>query len=159
MSSRTVAGSLLTISLVLTLAQAKLTFAAEAKPDEADPAAKVQKLNRYAMQLFDDLNFTLAEKTLLEALAIIEKTPRLASGPAELATSGNLAVLYSVGLKNPEKAVTYFKKALAVKPDLKMSKQRTTPETEANLARAKAELAGGGGAAPGACGTGETGTE
>jgi hypothetical protein len=134
--------------LVLTLAQAKLTFAAEAKPDEADPAAKVQKLNRYAMQLFDDLNFTLAEKTLLEALAIIEKTPRLASGPAELATSGNLAVLYSVGLKNPEKAVTYFKKALAVKPDLKMSKQRTTPETEANLARAKAELAGGGGAAP-----------
>jgi hypothetical protein len=148
MSSRTVAGSLLTISLVLTLAQAKLTFAAEGKADEADPAAKVQKLNRYAMQLFDDLNFMLAEKTLLEALAIVEKTPRLASGPAELATSGNLAVLYSVGLKNPDKAVAHFKKALAIKPDLKMSKQRATPETEANLARAKAEMAGGGGAAP-----------
>ena len=148
MSSRTVAGSLLTISLVLTLAQAKLTFAAEAKADEADPAAKVQKLNRYAMQLFDDLNFALAEKTLLEALSIVEKTPRLAGGPAELATSGNLAVLYSVGLKNPDKAVVYFKKALAIKPDLKMSKQRATPETESNLARAKAEMTGGGGAAP-----------
>jgi len=148
MTSRTVAGSLLTISLVLTLAQAKSTFAAEAKADEADPAAKVQKLNRYAMQLFDDLNFALAEKTLLEALGIVEKTPRLAGGPAELATSGNLAVLYSVGLKNPDKAVTYFKKALAIKPDLKMSKQRATPETEANLARAKAEMTGGGGSMP-----------
>jgi hypothetical protein len=110
--------------------------------DAADPSAKVQKLNRYAMQLFDDLNFTLAEKTLLEALSIVEKS-NLGKGPAGLATNGNLAVLYSIGLKNPDKAVHHFKKALAIKPDLKMSKQRATPETEANLARAKAEMSGG----------------
>jgi hypothetical protein len=94
------------------------------------------------MQLFDDLNLALAEKTLLEALAIVEKN-NLVSGPAGLATHGNLAVLYSVGLRNPDKAVFHFKKALAIKPDLKMSKQRATPETEANLARAKAEMGGG----------------
>jgi len=98
-------------------------------------------MNRYAMQLFDDLNYALAEKTLLDALGIVEKS-NLASGPGGLATHGNLAVLYSIGLKNPDKAVFHFKKALVIKPDLKMSKQRATPETEANLARAKAEMSG-----------------
>ncbi len=111
----------------------------------ADAATRAQKLNRYAMQLFDDMNFQLAEKTLLEALGVVEKA-NLTNGPAGLATHGNLAVLYSVGLKDPDKAVFHFKKALAIKPDLKMGKQRATPETEANLARAKAELAAGGGA-------------
>ena len=132
-------------AICLALSPPQASSAAEGKADDVpDPVAKVQKLNRYAMQLFDALNFALAEKTLLEALTIVEKS-NLANGPAGLATNGNLAVLYSVGLKNPDKAVFHFKKALAIKPDLKMSKQRATQETEANLARAKAEM---GGAAP-----------
>jgi len=136
-------GPVLILTIFLALGRAQAAPASDTKAAEAaDPAAKVQKLNRYAMQLFDDLNFALAEKTLLEALSIVEKA-NLGSGPAGLSTNGNLAVLYSVGLRNPDKAVFHFKKALAVKPDLKMSKQRATPETEANLARAKAELAGG----------------
>jgi hypothetical protein len=110
--------------------------------DPADPAAKVKTLNRTAMQYFDDLNYAMAEKTLLEALSVVEKS-NLGGGPAGLSTHGNLAVLYSAGLKKPDKAVSHFKKALAVKPDLKLSKQRATPETEANMARARAELAGG----------------
>jgi hypothetical protein len=114
--------------------------------DSADPVAKVKDLNRTAMEYFDDLNYAMAEKILLEALSIVEKA-NLASGPAGLSTNGNLAVLYSVGFKKPDKAVFHFKKALAIKPDLKLSKQRASPETEANLARAKAEI-GGGGAAP-----------
>ncbi len=142
MISRNLAGPALLLALFLTLGRPQAATAAESKADDgADPATKVQRLNRYAMQLFDDLNFALAEKTLLEALAIVDKS-NLANGPAGLATNGNLAVLYSVGLKNPDKAVFYFKKALAIKPDLRMSKQRATPETEANLARAKAEMAG-----------------
>jgi len=117
--------------------------AAEDTPAEVseDPATQVQKLNRQAMQYFEDLNYAAAEKTLLEALALVEKAG-LANGPAGLATNGNLAVLYSSGLRNPVKAVFHFKKALELKPDLKMSKQRSTAETEANLARARAELAG-----------------
>jgi len=130
----------LALSVLLSLARPQAASAAEAKADaSADPVEKVQKLNRYAMQLFDDLNFALAEKTLFEALGVLEKH-NLASAPASLGTHGNLAVLYSVGLKNPDKAVAEFKKALVIKPDLKMSKQRTTPETEANLARAKADM-------------------
>jgi hypothetical protein len=137
------AGPVLILTTFLALGRAQAAPASEGKAaDAADPAAKVQKMNRYAMQLFDDLNYALAEKTLLEALGIVEKS-NLGGGPAGLSTNGNLAVLYSVGLRNPEKAVFHFKKALAVKPDLKMSKQRSTPETDANLARAKAELAGG----------------
>lgn len=132
---------LLTTFLALGHVQAAPAAAGKAD-DVSDPAAKVQKMNRYAMQLFDDLNLALAEKTLLEALAIVERS-NLGNGPAGLATHGNLAVLYSVGLRNPGKAVFHFKKALAIKPDLKMSKQRATPETEANLARAKAEMGGG----------------
>jgi len=135
---------LLAIAL-LALAGPSVARAAEGKGEpSADATARVQKLNRYAMQLFDDMNFQLAEKTLLEALGVVEKA-NLTNGPAGLATHGNLAVLYSVGLKNSDKAVLHFKKALAIKPDLKMGKQRATPETEANLARAKAELAAGGG--------------
>ena len=139
---------LLTTFLALGHVQAAPAAAGKAD-DVSDPTAKVQKMNRYAMQLFDDLNLALAEKTLLEALAIVEKN-NLVSGPAGLATNGNLAVLYSVGLRNPDKAVFHFKKALAIKPDLKMSKQRATPETEANLARAKAEMGSGSGALPAA---------
>jgi hypothetical protein len=141
MSSRHLAGPVLILTAFLALGRPQVVQAAEGKADDADPATKVQKMNRYAMQLFDDLNYALAEKTLLEALAIVEKS-NLGAGPAGLATHGNLAVLYSVGLKNPDKAVLHFKKALAIKPDLKMSKQRATPETEANLARAKAESGG-----------------
>ncbi len=146
MSSTKTAGPALILATFLALGNAQTVRAAEGKSDDADPASRVQKMNRYAMQLFDDMNYALAEKTLLEALAIVEKS-NLGGGPAGLATNGNLAVLYSVGLKNPNKAVFHFKKALAIKPDLKMSKQRATPETEANLARAKAEM-GGVGQAP-----------
>ena len=139
MLSRHFAG-LLTLTVLLSWGQPQAASAAEAKADaSADPVEKVQKLNRYAMQLFDDLNFALAEKSLLEALGILEKN-NLASAPASLSTHGNLAVLYSVGLKNPDKAVSEFKKALAIKPDLKMSKQRATPETETALSRARAEM-------------------
>lgn len=108
---------------------------------EAEVVAKIQQINRTAMLHFDDLNFALAEKALLEALAVI-KDAGLTSGPAVLSTHGNLAVLYSAGLKQPDKAVAHFKAALALKPDLKLSKLRATPETEANLARAKAEMGG-----------------
>ncbi len=143
MLSRHFAGSLtLALSLLLNAGGVLAAPAADAKADSsANPVEKVQKLNRYAMQLFDDLNFAMAEKTLLEAAGILDKA-NLSNSPASLATHGNLAVLYSVGLKNPDKAVAEFKKALAVKPDLKMSKQRATAETEANLARARAEMGG-----------------
>lgn len=134
---------LLALSLVSSIAAAGVAIAADATAGAAaDPVEKVQKLNRYAMQLFDDGNYALAEKTLLEALAILGKA-NLTNAPAALSTHGNLAVLYSVGLQNPDKAVAEFKKALVIKPDLKMSKQRATPETEANLARARAEMEGG----------------
>jgi tetratricopeptide (TPR) repeat protein len=157
MLRRHFAGSLTALSTALLVLAQPLAAQGgdEAKPpeakgaDEADPVDKVQQLNRTAMQYFDDLNYAMAEKTLLEALTIVEKA-NLSNGPAGLATNGNLAVLYSVGLGKPDKAVFHFKKALAIKPDLKLSRQRTSPETEANLARAKAELAAGGpAAAPG----------
>ncbi len=141
MLSRHFAGPLtLVLSLFLFFGQANLAAGAEAKaPDGPDPIEKVQRLNLYAMQLFDDLNFALAEKSLLEAVSVLEKA-NLATAPVSLATHGNLAVLYSVGLKKPDKAVAEFKKALAIKPDLKMSKRRATADTEANLARARAEM-------------------
>ena len=138
--SRYFAGSLtafLTILLFLTRSRAA------SGPGAEDPVPKIQQLNRTAMQYFDDLNYAIAEKTLLEALALVEKA-NLGGAPAALATHGNLAVLYSAGLSKPDKAVFHFKKALALTPDLRLSKQRATPETEANLARAKAEMAGGG---------------
>jgi hypothetical protein len=143
MLSRFFASSLAAL-LTLLLIQARplaAPAAGEGKPEDAEAVAKVQKLNRAAMQYFDDLNYAMAEKSLLEALAIVEKS-NLASGPAALSTNGNLAVLYSQGLRNPDKAVAHFKKALAIKSDLKLSKQRNSAETEANLARAKAEMAG-----------------
>ncbi|HEX7500697.1 MAG TPA: tetratricopeptide repeat protein, partial [Polyangia bacterium] len=115
MNSMKTAGTVLLLTTLLAIGHAQTARAAEGKADEADPASKVQKMNRYAMQLFDDRNFALAEKTLLDALAIVEKS-NLGSGPAGLATNGNLAVLYSLGLKNPDKAVFHFKKALAIKP-------------------------------------------
>ncbi len=139
----------------LLLARAFAASGGETKGPDAkgaeDPVTTIQQLNRTAMQYFDDLNYAMAEKTLLEALALVEKS-NLAKAPAALSTNGNLAVLYSAGLGKPDKAVFHFKKALAIKPDLRLSRQRTTAETEANLARAKAELAGSGGGASAAAG-------
>jgi tetratricopeptide (TPR) repeat protein len=151
--SRHFAGSLtasLTTVLLLTPCWTTLGEAkgAEVAKEAEDPVPRLQELNRAGMQYFDDLNYAMAEKTLLEALALVEKS-NLGGAPAALATHGNLAVLYSAGLAKPDKAVFHFKKALAIKPDLRLSKQRATPETEANLARAKAEMAGGSGASGG----------
>jgi hypothetical protein len=116
MLRRHFAGSLTALSTALLVLAQPLAAQGgdEAKPpeakgaDEADPVDKVQQLNRTAMQYFDDLNYAMAEKTLLEALTIVEKA-NLANGPAGLATNGNLAVLYSVGLGKPDKAVFHFK--------------------------------------------------
>jgi hypothetical protein len=74
----------LTLASLLFLTLGQAVVAAEAKAEEA-AVEKVQKLNRYAMELFDDRNFALAEKTLLESLGILEKA-NLGSAPAILAT-------------------------------------------------------------------------
>jgi len=162
MPRRQFAGSF-TVLLTLLLALGRPLAAPTGADDTAgaagadgppDPATQVKILNRQAMEYFDDLNYAMAEKALLEALAIVERS-NLGNGPAGLATNGNLAVLYSVGFNKPDKAVFHFKKALAVKPDLKLSKQRSAPETEANLARAKAEMGGAAAAPPAGSGVGQ----
>ena len=132
----------LAFSLLLIVPAQGHAAGAPSASEQAEASGRIQKLNRYAMQLFDDMEFALAEKTLLEALGETQKAG-LSNGKEMLMTHGNLAILYSVGIKDSSKAVSHFRKALAIKPDLKLSKQRTAPETEANFNRAKSEIASG----------------
>jgi hypothetical protein len=108
-----------------------------------EASERVFKLNRHAMQLLDNSEYVPAEKALLDALSEAKKAG-LKTTPAMLNTHGNLGVLYSVGIKDKRKAIAHFREALAIKPDLKLNKQRLAPETETNFNLARLEFESGG---------------
>lgn len=104
-----------------------------------EQAAKVLKLNREAMELYESLDFELAKRTLLEALDLGEAA-NLGNHTVMVRTHANLAVVYALGLKDEARAVKQLREALELKPDFKPSRDYATPEMTRLLSRAQREL-------------------
>lgn len=112
---------------------------------EVEKASEVLRINREAMELFESLEFELARKQLLEAIAIGQKAG-LTQHTVMAKTHGNLALVYAA-LKDDAKAIEEFRQALSISSDYRPPKERSSPEIVAMFQ--KAQKAGGGSTADG----------
>jgi hypothetical protein len=118
---------------------------AYAQANKDDLAATVAKLNKKALDEYDNLNFEEARKILKDALDFC-KEAGLDQHPITARTNLHLGVVLLTGFKQRDAATKYFRKALEIQPDIKMTKSLANPEIQAAFDEVVAALgkAGGG---------------
>ncbi len=117
-----------------------------AQANKDDLAATVAKLNKKALDEYDNLNFEEARKILKDALDFC-KEAGLDQHPITARTNLHLGVVLLTGFKQRDAAAKYFRKALEIQPDIKMTKSLANPEIQAAFDEVVASLgkSGGGG--------------
>jgi hypothetical protein len=145
-----------TLRLVIPLTGLALLAAAAPARAQDDSAAveKITKLNKKAVDEFENLNFDQARKILKDALEACSRAG-LDNSQVAARTHVHLGVVLFAGFKQKDEAVVEFKKALEMAPDVKLDKLLATPEIQEVFDQAVSEQkseAGGGGekAAPAA---------
>jgi hypothetical protein len=144
-----------TLRLVVPLAGlALLAAAAPARADDDSAAVeKITKLNKKAVDEFENLNFDQARKILKDALDACSRAG-LDNSQVAARTHVHLGVVLFAGFKQKDEAVVEFKKALEMAPDVKLDKLLATPEIQEVFDQAvseqKGETGGGEKAAPAA---------
>jgi Tetratricopeptide repeat len=157
-TSETALGKSLTIRLSVLLAGlALLAAAGPARAQDANPAAveKISKLNKKAVDEFENLNFDQARKILKDALDACSRSG-LDGSQIAARTHVHLGVVLFAGFKQKDDALAEFKKALEIAPDVKLDKLLATPEiqevfdqaVEAQKGGDKGDKTGGGETAP-----------
>jgi hypothetical protein len=127
---------LLALNLVLIPAQAR------AAAEDAEAVAKVTKMNKKAVEEYENLNFEEARRLLKEALDVCSASG-LDKHPIKARTHIHLGVVILAGFKQRELGIKQFQKALEIQPDIKLTKSLANPEIQAAFDEA---AAGGGGA-------------
>lgn len=120
--------------LILGLAPLVLVMAAPvgvAYAQADDPAAvdKVTKLNKKAVDEYENLNFDEARKILKDALDLCSQSG-LDKHPITARTHIHLGVVILAGFKQRDLAIKQFKKALEIQPDIKLTKSLANPEIQ-----------------------------
>jgi hypothetical protein len=115
-------------------------------PARADEVAvgKITLLNRKAVEAYQHLEFESAQKILLEALDQSERTG-LTQHPIRARTFMTLGIVTLGGFKDRDKAVKYFRKALQIQPEVRLSPGLANPEIQAAFDEAIAGLVTGNG--------------
>lgn len=97
---------------------AALALSLAARPARAeDPAAKLAKLNKQALDAFDNLNFEQA-KALLEQALEEAQSGGLTNDVAAARTHLHLGMVLIAGFQRREPAILQFEAALKIQPDL-----------------------------------------
>src|SRR4051812_23480368 len=98
---------------------------------KGDPAAveKVTGLNRKALEDFQAEDYAGARSLLKEALSVCASTG-LDQHPITARTHIHLGVVMIVGFKQRDAGLAEFRKALAIQPDIKLTKSLATPDME-----------------------------
>ena len=125
-------GKTLTIRLAVLLAGlALLAAAGPARAQDENPAAveKITKLNKKAVDEFENLNFDQARKILKDALDACSRSG-LDNSQIAARTHVHLGVVLFAGFKQKDDALDEFKKALEIAPDVKLDKLLATPEIQ-----------------------------
>jgi hypothetical protein len=110
-----------------------------------DATDKVTQLNREALAAIDKREFEKARELLKRALDLC-KSAGLEQHPAAARTHIHMGVVIIQGFKNHELGLKQFAKALAIDPNITITKALSTPPLEEAFAEAKA---GGGALASG----------
>ncbi len=125
-------GKSLTIRLaVLLTGLALLAVAEPARAQDENPAAveKITKLNKKAVDEFENLNFDQARKILKDALEACSRNG-LDGSQIAARTHVHLGVVLFAGFKQKDDALAEFKKALEIAPEIKLDKLLATPEIQ-----------------------------
>jgi tetratricopeptide (TPR) repeat protein len=108
-----------------------------------DPAVgKITLLNRKAVEAYQHLEFETAERLLNEALDQSERAG-LTQHPIRARTFVTLGIVALGGLKQREKAVKYFRKALQIQPEVRLNPGLANPEIQTAFDDAIAGLGSG----------------
>jgi len=135
--------------VLIALAAATIAMLAAGTASAQDQQAIVEKLvqmNKKALDDYDTLDWDAAKKTLLDAL-MTGKKAGLDNHPVMARTYVHLGAVY-IGLKNRDKAIQSFARALEIDPAIQLSKGIATSEVNAAFNEAKRNgggSAGGGG--------------
>ena len=110
---------------------ALLGAAGPARAQDANPAAveKITKLNKKAVDEFENLNFDQARKILKDALDACSRSG-LEGSQIAARTHVHLGVVLFAGFKQKDDALAEFKKALEIAPEIKLDKLLATPEIQ-----------------------------
>ena len=138
MFSRRIARISVLVGVALWLQQG----AALAQP--ADGIEKVTQLNLDAVAAVDKREFEKARELLKRALDLC-KTSGLERHPAAARTHIHMGVVIIQGFKNHDLGMKQFAKALAIDPNITITKSLSTPALEEAFAEAKALGGAGGG--------------
>jgi hypothetical protein len=114
------------LALALSLAVPQI---AHAEAEDAAVIDKVTKMNKKAVEEYENLNFEEARKILKEALDICSANG-LDKHPVKARTHIHLGVVILAGFKQREMAIKQFRKALEIQPDIKLTKSLANPEVQ-----------------------------
>jgi hypothetical protein len=112
---------------VLCAALSAAPLVAHAQSDEA--VDKVTKLNKKAVEEYENLNFEESRKILKEALDFCSQNG-LDKHPVKARTHIHLGIVILAGFKQREVAIKQFRKALEIQPDIKLTKSLANPEVQ-----------------------------
>jgi hypothetical protein len=100
-----------------------------AMADDAEAIAKITKLNKKAIEEYENLNFEEARKILKEALDLCTAAG-LDKHPIKARTHVHLGIVILSGFKQREVAIKQFRRALDIQPDIKPTKILANPEVQ-----------------------------
>jgi len=113
----------------LTLMALGTSATARAEAEDSAAVEKVTKLNKKAVDAYQDLNFEEARKLLKSAIDVCTQS-NLDNHPVTARTYVHLGIVVFNGFKQRDEAVKHFKKALEIQADIKLDKILATPETQ-----------------------------
>jgi hypothetical protein len=112
---------------------------------------KLVQMNKKALEDYDTLEWESAKRTLLEAL-VAGKKAGLDTHPVMARTYIHLGAVYVAGLKDRQKGLQSFVRALEIDPSIKISKSMAAPDLDEVFAeavkQARPKAGGGAGAGP-----------
>jgi len=112
--------------------------------DDSAAVEKITKLNKKAVDEFENLNFDQARKILKDALDACARAG-LENSDIAARTHVHMGVVLFAGFKQKDEALAEFKKALEMAPDVKLDKLLATPEVQEVFDQAASAQKGGGG--------------
>jgi tetratricopeptide (TPR) repeat protein len=126
------------------VALATMLAAPLARAQERDNAAvgKITLLNRKAVEAYQQLEFEAAMRILNEALDQSERAG-LTQHPIRARTLMTLGIVSLGGFRQRDQAVKYFRKALQIQPEVRLSPGLANPQIQAAFDEAIATLGSG----------------
>jgi hypothetical protein len=102
---------------------------ARAEAEDSAAVEKVTKLNKKAVDEYQNLNFEEARKILRSAIEACAQSG-LENHPVTARTYVHLGIVTFTGFKQKDEAIKQFRKALEIQADIKLDKILATPEVQ-----------------------------